>query len=99
MRSPLLRAGAARFEGLLAGRRGDPAQADQRLAVAERELRAVESPFPLGQVLLERAEVLRGLGHEDEAAPLIAEARRLFEHLRATPWLERADALGSAVAA
>jgi class 3 adenylate cyclase/tetratricopeptide (TPR) repeat protein len=99
MRSPLLRAGAARFQGLLAQRRGDLRAADERLAAAERELRAVETPFPLGQVLLERAEVLRALDREDDAGPLIPEARRLFERLRATPWIERADALGSAVAA
>jgi class 3 adenylate cyclase/tetratricopeptide (TPR) repeat protein len=99
MRSPLLRAGAARLAGLLAQRRGDLRAAEDRLASAEQELRAIETPFPLGQVLIERAEILRALDREDEAAPLIAEARRLFEHLRATPWLERADALGSAVAA
>jgi hypothetical protein len=99
MRSPLLRAGAARLEGLLAQRRGDLRVADQRFAAAERELRAVETPFPLGQVLIERAEVLRALDREDEAAPLILEGRRLFDRLRATPWLERADALGSVVPA
>jgi tetratricopeptide (TPR) repeat protein len=99
MRSPLLRAGAARFAGLLAHRRGDVDQADERLQAATGELRAIEAPFVLGQVLLEHAEVLHSHGRRDEAAPPKAEAIAIFERLRATPWLERARSLGTQVAA
>jgi hypothetical protein len=99
MRSPLLRAGAARLAGLLAGRRGDAQAADERLAAATRELRGIEAPFLLGQVLVEHAELMRVWGREDEAARMLAEARALFAGLRATPWIERADSLLAPVTA
>ncbi len=98
-RSPLLRSAAARFAGLLAVRRQDLREADQRLAAAVVELRAIESPFNLGQVLIEHGEVRRALGNEEEAAVLLGEARSIFESLRATPWLERVALAQSAVAA
>jgi class 3 adenylate cyclase/tetratricopeptide (TPR) repeat protein len=99
VRSPLLRAGAARFEGLLAQRRGDLRRADERLTAATRELRAIEAPFVLGQVLLDHAEVLYAAARNDDAARLTAEAVTIFERLRATPWLARAHALGNQVVA
>ena len=99
MRSPLLRAGAARFGGLLAQRRGDTAEADERLTAATRELRAIEAPFVLGQVLVEHAELLHAYGRDTDAAPLKAEAVVIFERLRAAPWLQRAQAVGSGVTA
>jgi tetratricopeptide (TPR) repeat protein len=99
MRSPLLRAGAARLRGLLAQRRGDLKLADERLAAATRELREIEAPFVEAQVLLEHAELLSAAGREDEAAPRLAEAISIFERLRAGPWLARARALATGVAA
>ncbi len=99
MRSPLLRAGAARLRGLLAQRRGDLKLADERLAAATRELREIEAPFVEAQVLLEHAELLSAAGREDEAAPRLAEAIAIFERLRAGPWLARAQALATGVAA
>jgi class 3 adenylate cyclase/predicted ATPase len=99
MRSPLLRAGAARLAGLLAGRQGEAQLADERLAAATRELRGIEAPFVLGQVLVEHAELLRAWGREDEAVPMVTEARSLFAGLRATPWIERADSLMAPVTA
>ena len=98
-RTPLLRSGAARLAGLLAVEHQDLREADQRLAAAVAELRAIEAPFNLGQVLLEHAEVRRALENEEEAAALLGEARSIFEGLRATPWLERVAAAESAVAA
>jgi class 3 adenylate cyclase/tetratricopeptide (TPR) repeat protein len=99
MRSPLLRAGAARFEGLLALRRGEAELAEGRIALALRELRAIEAPFVLGQVLLDRAELLVGAGREDEAASDLAEATEIFTRLRATPWLERLQSVRTGVPA
>jgi tetratricopeptide (TPR) repeat protein len=99
LRSPLLRSSAARFEGLLAARRGDMKSADERLATAARELEEIEAPFNVAQILLDHAELLSGERREDEAAPLLAQARAIFERLGARPWLERADALQPAVAA
>ena len=99
VRTPLLRSTAARFEALLAARRGDVKAADERLVAAARELGEIEAPFNLAQVLLDHAELLSGAGREEEAAPLLAEARAIFERLGAKPWLQRADALQPAVAA
>ena len=99
MRSPLLRAGAARFAGLLAERRNDTESADEQLEAATRELRAIDAPFALAQVLLEHAQQLHADTRDEHAAPLLAEATETFTRLRATPYLERAQALGVGVAA
>jgi tetratricopeptide (TPR) repeat protein len=102
LRTPLLRSSAARFEGLLAARRGDGKTADERLAIATREVREIQAPFNLAQVLLDHAELLMNSGREEEeaaAASMLSEARVIFERLGAKPWLERADALRPAVAA
>ena len=46
-------------------------------------------------MLLEHAELLAREGRETEAEPLVTEARETFEHLRAKPWLQRADPTAS----
>jgi tetratricopeptide (TPR) repeat protein len=99
MRSPLLRAGAARFAGLLAARQGDTATTDECLDAAVRELREIEAPFVLAQVLLEHAEQLHADGRHEAAAPLLAEATETFTRLRATPYLQRAQAIRAGVTA
>ena len=93
MRSPLLRAGAARFAGLLAARHGDTKTADGHLDRASSELRAIDAPFVLAQVLLEHAELLHADRQDAEAVPLLAEATEIFTRLRATPYVERAQTL------
>ena len=62
---------------------------------AANEFRAIPMPFWLGVTLLEHAEWLVGQGREEEAEPLLTEARQIFEELRARPWLERAGQLSS----
>ena len=57
-------------------------------------LRELSMPFYLAAVQTEHAELLASLGREEEAHPLLAEARETFERLRATPWLERVDSVG-----
>jgi len=94
LRTPLLRAAAARFTGLLAARRGDAKVADERLEEAARELRGADAQFVLAQVLLEHAELKHADGRDEEAAPLLAEATAIFTRLRAAPLLERAEQLG-----
>jgi hypothetical protein len=92
VRSPLLRAGAARFAGLLAARRGEQDAADERLSAAIAQLREIEAPFVLAQVLLEHAELC---GDREQAD----EARATFERLGATPWLDRCRILATEAAA
>jgi class 3 adenylate cyclase/tetratricopeptide (TPR) repeat protein len=93
MRSPLMVASAARFAGLLAQRRDDPETAERYLTDAQRELRGIEAPFILAQVLLEHAELRHAGARPDEADELLAEATEIFTRLRARPWLERARAM------
>ncbi len=97
MRGPLLRASAARFEGLLAWRHGDFRGAEERLVAATRELRGAGARFNLAQALLERAEILTEGGRDDEAEPLLAESSRTFEQLGAVRWIERCDVLRTRV--
>jgi hypothetical protein len=56
-------------------------------------------PFDLAVALLERAEWLSGEARADEAGPLLAEAREIFERLGAKPWLARLGRLAQASAA
>jgi class 3 adenylate cyclase/predicted ATPase len=99
MRTPMLRAGAARFGGLLAMRRGELDDAEDRLLDAAEMLRGVKARFVLAQVLLETAELLVMCGREQDALEPLSEARMIFERLRATPWLARADRLAPVQAA
>ena len=99
MQTPLLRAGAARFTGLLAARRGDIATAYECLDSATRQLREIDTPFVLAQVLLEHAELLHADGRAGDAAPLRGEATEIFTRLGATPYLQRAHAIGASVTA
>ena len=98
-RSPSLRAGAARFAGLLAARRGDLVAAGEHLDGAIATTRQTEVRFLLGQVLVERAEALAAAGQDDQVGPLLDEAAAIFQRLGATPWLERTRAARAEVAA
>ncbi|HKT82946.1 MAG TPA: tetratricopeptide repeat protein, partial [Solirubrobacterales bacterium] len=73
-----------RYRGRIAAVRGEAAAGDH-LAGAVRLYREMGSPFPLACTLLELAE---WLGDERDA-PLLAEARTIFEDLKARPWLDR----------
>ena len=59
-------------------------------------LRRDDQPFWLATALLEQAEWLSSHGRGDEIAPLVAEAREVFERLRAQPRLERVERLEAA---
>ena len=86
--TPLLRAQQARFRARLAGTH-DP-QAETDFAAAEDIFRRLETPFHLAVTLIEHAELLRDRDRPDDAEPLLAEAREIFERLHAKPWLDRA---------
>ncbi len=89
-----LRAYIARFRGLIAAGRGDRDAAEAGLKRAAAGFREIGTTFPLAVALLELGSLYAEQGRED-GEPLLAEARELFERLRATPWLDRVDrALG-----
>jgi class 3 adenylate cyclase/tetratricopeptide (TPR) repeat protein len=57
--------------------------------------RELETPFFLARAELEYAELLAAA--DEDAGSVLGEAQATFESLRATPWVKRAQALGSAV--
>jgi tetratricopeptide (TPR) repeat protein len=86
LRPPYLDAQAQRFRARLLG----PSEAaDAGYAAAASRFRELDIPFWLGVTLLEHGERLVEEGRADEAEPLLAEARAIFERLDAGPWLER----------
>jgi class 3 adenylate cyclase/tetratricopeptide (TPR) repeat protein len=81
---------ASRFRARLAAVRGDRESVDDLFKGAAALFRELETPFPLAVTQLEYAEWLSSQSRRDEAEPLLAEARGVFERLAAKPWLERA---------
>jgi tetratricopeptide (TPR) repeat protein len=92
-RSPSLAARTLLQRARLAALRGE---AEPRFDGAVAALRDVEEPFWVATALLEQAEWLAGHDHGEEIGPLLAEAREVFERLRAQPRLERVEQLEAA---
>jgi class 3 adenylate cyclase/tetratricopeptide (TPR) repeat protein len=88
-----MRAQVLRFRGRLARLAGESERADQLLRQATALLRELAMPFAMAVVTLEHAELLQADGRFDEAAPLLDEAREIFDTLEAVPWLERSTRL------
>jgi tetratricopeptide (TPR) repeat protein len=93
-RLPSWSAQALRSEALLATRAGESQDADGKFKQAVALLREISARFWLACVLLEHGEWLVETERADDAGPLLAEAREIFEQLGAVPWLERLDAIG-----
>jgi hypothetical protein len=60
--------------------------------------RELGMPFWLAVTLLEHGEWLAANGRAADAEPFLAEAREIFERLRARPWIERLDQVAVAAA-
>jgi class 3 adenylate cyclase/tetratricopeptide (TPR) repeat protein len=95
-RPPSVRAQSARFRARLAAARGEDGGVEQGFKTASAIFREHGLVFHLAVTELEHAEWLTGQGRSDDAEPLLAEAREIFERLEATPWLERAEQLAPA---
>jgi tetratricopeptide (TPR) repeat protein len=89
LRPQFLNATAARFRAQLAASEGSPDEADHLFKGAAGLFQELRVPFYLAVTRLEHAEWLAGQDREEEAQPLVAEARNIFERLEAQPWLER----------
>ena len=87
--SRFLQAHSARFKARLATRRADPEEADRLFMRACGLLRELAFPFYLAVTLLEHGEWLLVQDRHQDAEPLLAEARDIFERLEAKPWLHR----------
>jgi tetratricopeptide (TPR) repeat protein len=86
-----MRAQTMRFRARLAAVGGDAERAERLFRGAAALMRELATPFPMAVVLLEHAEWLAAAGATDDAEPLLAEARAVFEGLRAAPWAARAE--------
>jgi hypothetical protein len=87
-RSPYLGAQASRFRARLASARGDRSAVEPWFDDAEQLFRQVGTVFWLAVTQSEHAEWLRSSGGSPQADSLDSEARRVFERLRATVWLD-----------
>lgn len=88
--TPFLQAQTARLSARLEAARGQPQRVHERFSSAATLFREYDLVFCLAVCQLEHAEWLAGQGRNQDAQPLLNEAREVFERLQATPWLERA---------
>jgi hypothetical protein len=84
-----LGAQAGRFRARLAAASGDVSAVEPSFEEAEQIFRQVGMVFWLAVTQSEHAEWLRSSGGSPKAESLASEARRVFERLRATAWLDR----------
>jgi tetratricopeptide (TPR) repeat protein len=87
--SPWLRAQASRLLARMFAAAGEHEGVEHGFEAAEAEFRDLGTIFDLAVSLTDHAEWLVARGRQDKAGPLRAEARGIFERLRARPWLER----------
>jgi class 3 adenylate cyclase/tetratricopeptide (TPR) repeat protein len=87
---PLGEAQTARLRGKVLSRRGE--DASPSFDRAGHGFEELSMPFWAAVTSLEHAEHLTVCGKGDEAEPLLLEAERTFEQLRAAPWLARVEA-------
>jgi class 3 adenylate cyclase/tetratricopeptide (TPR) repeat protein len=98
--APSIRVQMVRYRARRAAAQGRPAEAETGFKQAVGAFRELLLPFPMAVTLTEHAEWLVAQGRVADAQPLLAEAREIFQRLRATPWQERVDAaLPAAVSA
>jgi predicted ATPase/DNA-binding SARP family transcriptional activator len=91
-RTPFVEAYREQFAARLAARRGDSDAVEPALLRATERFRELSRPFYVAVALLEHGEWLAGHGRCDDAEPLLAEAREIFQWLEARPWFDRAVA-------
>jgi class 3 adenylate cyclase/tetratricopeptide (TPR) repeat protein len=87
--TPFLQAEGARFGARLAAVDAEDDRVDPGFKAAAELFRQMEMPFMRAVTLLEHGEWLVAQDRSDEASPLLAEARSIFDGLKARPWLER----------
>ncbi len=98
-RTRRLEAEVGRAHGVIASLGGEHDEAMEHFAAALGAARnSGDGPATAG-VLADYGRALVRAGRADEAAPLLAEARALWEHMGAVVWLERVDALMPALTA
>jgi class 3 adenylate cyclase/tetratricopeptide (TPR) repeat protein len=85
----LLRANRSRLRALVDAGKGEHGTVEQAFEAAAEAFREAGMPFWLAVTLTQHTEWLAGRDRAEEAAPLVKEARTIFERLQAAPWLDR----------
>jgi tetratricopeptide (TPR) repeat protein len=93
--SPYLDAQSRRLRAKVADLRGDHMQVEAGFKRAAGMLRELETPFWMAVTLFEHGEWLTRQERDEDAKPLLDEAREIFERLEAAPWLGRVDAIAA----
>jgi predicted ATPase/class 3 adenylate cyclase len=93
--TPFLQGHALRLRARLEIARGRTDGIDARFRSAAALFREFSIVFHLAVTELEHGEWLQAQGRDEEAQPLLVDAREIFEDLNATPWLERAGRIGA----
>jgi len=88
-----LRAETTRMSARIAAVGGDHLAAEVAFASAIGQLRKIGDPYLLAEAIAELAECLLAQDRLSEAQPPLADARRIFDRLGATPWVERIERL------
>jgi predicted ATPase len=96
--TPSWRAHAARVGARLGASRGEVDGVEELFDTASGLFREISVPFWLAVTLTEKGEWLKQQGRDEEAEPLLSEARSIFNRLKAAPWLERVDRAAGAAA-
>lgn len=81
----------ARFRARLEARAGNSIDAEAGFKAAAGMFREMGASVYLAVTLMEHGEWLTDQDRATESAPLLGEARAIFERLEAGPWLERLD--------
>ena len=84
---------ALRFHARLAASEGDTATADRYFKLAAGLYHELGIVYSRGLVLLEHAESMAASERAADAAPLMSEARAIFDRLQARPSLDRLAAV------
>jgi class 3 adenylate cyclase/tetratricopeptide (TPR) repeat protein len=91
VRPQFVNAHVSRFRAHLATRGGEREEAERLFKRAAGLFQELAVPFHLAVTRLEHGEWLVGVSRAEEAEPLLAEAREVFERLDAKRWLDRID--------
>jgi hypothetical protein len=88
-RSLYLQAHASRIEARSSATSDETTERDFKSSIGS--FREIGFPFWMAVALLEFGEWLDGRDRGTDAAPLVTEARAIFDGLQAKPWIDRAD--------
>ncbi len=91
LRTRLFEAELARIRANAAAARGNEAEAADSFALALANARNVAEPIWLAPILFGYGLWLARAGRQDDAEPLLAEARQLFTELKAVRWLAQME--------